>query len=817
MGFDRAFPIMLPLRHALRTLRKTPGPSLVVMLTLATAIGATTIIASTIDSVWHAIPANNTERLVFVASTDPRPSQAQSGMAGNLAMTGTSVPDLVDWTTQATTVERFVAFQYGTATLTGREAPIRVAIVRTTAEMFSVWGISPVLGRTFGSEDGRNGAAPVALLSHRYWQEQFASDPSVIGTSVLLDGIPHAIVGVLPSETRVGILTDTELFTVQSLDAARAARDERRLFVMARLEPGVTRGQAEADLSRIATRLSAEHPVTNAHTGVVVRPLIEQLGGGIQTLLALLALIALLVAAMACANVSNVVLAQATTRQRELSVRTALGAQRSHHVKQIAAESLLISLAAGATGLLLGGWGLALLKWLAGPQARLFGDASLNWRIVAAGIAMAFVLPLGFALIPAIQSWRPNPADLMDGSRAVGGGAAHRLRRALVAAQVALALVLLVQISLFARTAWNFRTMKNGFEPRGVVSFRVELPRRYSEQGATEFYRALLARIDGLPGVTSSASINRLPVADREMSARIKVDGAALVEEEALPVTALATVSARYFETMRVPMRRGRAFTDTDFGESSPSVAVVSEDAARLFWPGRDPVGSRATIVAPNMPSTPLQIVGIVANVRKGDIDRRVVPQVYVPNAWKPDRTMAVVVRVDSADPLQMISAIRAQAAALDPNEPLFNVASMEQVLYNDLASTYTLAGLLGAIAIVALCLAGVGIYGVVSFMVTQRTREIGLRMALGARPGAVLGLVIQQSAGPVAGGGLLGTPAALALVYVTSSAFAQIDVRDPAHYVGVALSILIVAVVATYVPARRASRIDPLLALRQD
>ena len=808
---------MVPVRHAFRTLRKTPGPSLVVMATLAIAIAATTIIASTIDSVWHAIPANITERLVFVASTDPRPSQAQSGMIGNLAMTGTSVPDLVDWTAHATTVERFVAFEYGTATLTGREAPLRVSIVRATAEMFSVWGVLPVLGRVFGSEDGRMGAAPVVLLSHRYWQEQFSSDGSVIGTSVVLDGSPHTIVGVLPRQTRIGIFADAELFVVKPLDPARAARDERRLFVTARLKPGVRRAQAEADLSSIATRLRAEYPNTNGQTGVVVRPLIEQLGGGIRTLLVLLTLIAFLVAGMACTNVSNVVLARATARQRELSVRTALGARRSDHLKQIAIESLVISLAAGAIGLLLGGWGLALLKWLAGPQARLFSDASLNWRIVAAGAATAFVLPLGFALIPAMQSWRPSTVGLRDWSRAVGGGSAHRIRRGLVAVQVALAVVLLVQISLFARTAWNFRAMENGFEAGGVLTFRVDLSPSYTNEKTIEFNRTLLARIDSLPGVVSSGSINRLPVADREMSARIKVEGAAPVEEETLPFTALSTVSPRYFETLRVPLHRGRGFTNADFDAGAPPVATVSEDAARLFWPGSDPIGARATMVAPNVPDTPVQIVGIVANVRKGDIDQRVVPQVYVPGTWIPDRTMAVVVRADSIDPLQLVPAIRAQAAEIDPREPLFNVASMQQVLYEDLASTYTLAGLLGAIAIVALCLAGVGIYGVVSFMVTQRTREIGLRMALGARPRAVLGMVIQQAARPVAGGGMLGAPAALGLVYVASSTFAEIDVTDPVHYVGVAASILLVAFVASYVPARRAARIDPLMALRQE
>ncbi len=570
-------------------------------------------------------------------------------MIGDLAMTGTSVPDLVDWTARATTIEQFGAFRYDTATLTGRDAPARVSLVRVTAGMFTLWGISPEKGRAFQEEDGRIGAVPAVLLSHRYWQEEFSSDPSAVGTSVLLDGTPHTIVGVLPPEIRAGIFIDAELFVAQPLDAARAARDDRRLFVTARIKPGVSRAQAETDLAAIASRLKAEYPNSNAQTGVVVRPLIEQLGGQIQTLLMLLAIVAALVAAMACANVSNVVLAQAMGRQRELSVRIALGARRSHHLKQVAVESLLISLAAGGIGLVLGGWGLALLKWLAGPEARLFGDAAINWRIVAAGIATAFVLPLGFALIPALQSWRPDPADLK-------GGSAHRIRHALVAVQVGLAVVLLVQISLFARTAWNFGTMENGFDPRSVLTFRVELPEaKYSEERSTEFYRALLTRIDAVPDVVSSGAINRLPIAERELNARIRIEGAAPVEEEALPFTALATVSAGYFETLRVPLRRGRRFTDTDFGGRSVPVAVVSEDAARLFWPGRDPIGTRATIVAPGAPSAPLQIVGIVANVRRSDVDARVMPQVYLPSTWKQERAMTIVVRTDATDPLQSV------------------------------------------------------------------------------------------------------------------------------------------------------------------
>jgi putative ABC transport system permease protein len=305
-------------------------------------------------------------------------------------------------------------------------------------------------------------------------------------------------------------------------------------------------------------------------------------------------------------------------------------------------------------------------------------------------------------------------------------------------------------------------------------------------------------------------------VADRELSARVRVSDAVALDEEALPFVALAAVTGRYFETMRLPIVRGRSFIDEDFARHRTPVAVVSEDAARQFWPGRDPIGTRATIVSREMPDTPLQVVGIVANVRRADLDQRTMPQVYVPSTWTAERAMAVVVRADATDPLQSIQAIRAEAAALEPNVPLFDVASMEQVLYNDQASIYTLAGLLGAIAMVALGLAGVGIYGVVSFMVTGRAREIGLRMALGARPGAVLGMVMRQAAQPIAGGGLLGAPAAVALVYAMSGVFTAVNVRNPMDYVGVALAIALVASIASAVPARRAARIDPLMALRQ-
>lgn len=806
---------MFDLRLALRGMIRNPGPTAVVVVTLAVAIGATTIVYSTIDVVWHMIPAANTERLVFVASTDPRPSQSQSGMSGGLALTGTSVPDLADWTAQSTTIEAFGAFSYGTATLTGLDAPLRVATVQVTANLPSMWGLRAVLGRGFTSDEGRPGAEPVAVLAHALWERQFASNPDVLGRSVLLNGTPHTIVGVLSAEAGTGIFGQRDLMVPLALDPTRYARDERRLYVTARLKEGVTREQAAADLDTIAKRLRTEYPRTNAQTGVVVRPLIELIGGETPFVLFLLALVAGLVVAMACANVSNVILARAATRQHELSLRTALGASRFDHVRRFMIESFVLSMAAGAVGLLLASWGIAGIKWLAGPE---FAQSRLNGRVFFVGALTSFVVPFAFALLPALRSSRPHPMHLREGARSAGPRSGRRLRNVLVAVQVALAMILMVQVALVGRTAWKFRTAEYGFDPARVVTFRIALPEaKYPDATRiAQFYTELMTRVDAVPGVASAAAINRLPIGDRELSVRVAIEGAPSVAADQLPFAALATITSNYLQTLRVPLLHGRAFSDEDFGRG-PAVALVSQEAARRLWNGADPLGTRIRLNSSAVPNTPVLVVGVVANARSSDLDQRVMPQVYVPSSWYLDRAMAVVVRTHSADPVQLVPAIRAQVAQVDPNEPIFAVASMEQLLFDDLSGTYTIAGLLAGIALVALCLAATGIYGVVSYSVTQRTREIGVRMALGAHPRAVLRMVIGQGALPVVAGGVVGLLVALAFAYLMSTSVGLVDTRDPRTYAGVMLSMVVVAFVASYVPARRASHVDPMVALRAE
>ena len=808
---------MTDLRFATRALLRNPTATCVIVLTLAVAIGVSTIIASTVDSVWHALPVANTDRLIFVSSTDPRPGEARAGMAGDVAITGTSIPDLVDWTARSATVDDFAAFQYATVTLTGVDAPERASVVRATANLPAQWQIQVAIGRSFRPDDGRIGAARVALLTDRYWRERFAARPDIIGTSVFLDGVPHTLVGVVSASAGRGIFVETDMWLPQELDAARASRDARTLLVSGHLKPGATLEQAERDFTAIADQLKNEYPTTNAQTGIVVRPLVELLGGGIRFLLSLLALLAALVVAMACTNVSNVVLAQISARGRELSLRTVLGAGRWDHVKQIMAEGFALSAAASLIGLTLGAWGLSALKWLGGPQARVLTDASINGRIVVAGVITSFVIPFAFSLLPALRGWRPDANDLRQGARATRGPG-HRTRTVLVALQVGLAVVVLVQVALLGRMAWTIRGATFGLDPAQVLTFKMEVsPARYPmPDNVIHFYTALLERIEGLPGVTSAGTINRLPVADRDLSVRVRVDGAPPVASEALPSLMLASVSRDYLRTMRIPVLRGRALEAADFSGGQP-VALVSEDAARQLWPRGDVIGSRATLTLAGEPDRSVVIVGVVADLRSADVFRRSMAQLYVPWTLRPDRATAIAIRTEAADPLSLASAVRGAAASLEPNEPMFAVSSMEQVIFNDTASTHVLTSLLIAVGFLALCLAAAGIYGVVSYVVVQRTREIGVRVALGARPAAVRRMVVAQGAWPVIGGWVLGLPLALPIAFAMGRAFAFITASDPLNYIAVLSSIALVAVASCYLPARRASRVDPVVALRAE
>ena len=808
---------MSEIRYALRTLRKRPGPTLVVIVTLGVAIASVTLIYSAIDLVRNILPIANRDGLVYVTSTDTRTLQQGSGGRSVVMRVPSSIPDLADWSTRNTTFDALAGFSMGSANLTGVDIPMRVSAIRMTANLPGLWGFTPALGRSFRPGEERAGADPVTLLSHGFWERQFASDPGVLGRTLLLDGRPHTIVGVLPREYGIGFFRAAEVFLLFELDSLRAARDQRDVFVTGRLKPGLTREQASADLEGIARQLRSEHPTTNERIGAAVLPLIEASGFNIQTLMSILGLIAILVLVVAFANLANVVVAQSLSRRYEFAVRAALGASRFDHVRRLMIESTLVSIVSGGIGVALAAAGIAALRWVGGDSG--LAQIHMNSRVLAVGLLTACTAPLGFALWPAARMPAPETLDLKDGARAIGATRrGRRIRSLLVALQAGAAMILMLQIALLVRTVWMLSQTSAGFDPSQVLTFRIELTGgRYAAPDAiSRFATELTEGIRALPGVASVGVTDSLPVADDDSMARITVEGAAPTPLDTRPAVARSAISGDYLTAMRIPLTRGRGFTTAEMSSASP-VVLINEAAARRFWPGRDPIGSRIALDAPPGREAWLQVIGVTGNVRNADVDQGPQPAVYVSTALRPTAALAVVVKSRGPDSLQLVPALRAQAAAIDRDQPIYAIATMSQVLFDDLASSYVLSSMLTIVGLVALCLAAVGVYGTVSYLVAQRRREIGVRMALGARPAAMVRMVLAQSSRPVGAGIAVGVLVAGAVAAVLATAVPEMNARDPLNYVGVVLTIAAVTFVAGYVPALRAASVNPVDALRAE
>lgn len=806
---------MHDVKSALRAFFRTPATSSLVVITLAVAIATTAIVASTVDMVWRFIPAASTERLVFVASTDPRPEQSQSGMAGGLARAGGSIPDLVDWSARTKSFDAFAAFKFQNAVLTGLDVPLRITTIQTTRNLPDVWGVAPVMGRAFAEGEDAPGRDGVVMVSHAFWENQLSAAPDAIGRTLSIDGRPRTIVGVLPPDFTRGIFRTLDAVTPIVLDRERNRRDDRQLFATATLKPGVTREQAQADLGAVAAQLRTDYPATNARTGIVVRPLLELLGANINAVVYLLVAVAVIVFCIACANVSSIILAEATSRRRELAVRSALGAGRAHQIRLVMIESLVASCAAGVAGLLLGWWALIALRY-ASANIDGFAQMTLSGRVLAIAITIAMLAPLGFALLPALRMSRTDMDELRQGNRGAESAKGRRLRESLVVAQVALALVLMTQVGLIGRTTWKLHHLERGFDASQVLTLRMSVTGTGYSDGAAAyaFYARVLERIQAVPGVVSAGSITALPITDRELTLRFSIQGTPDPAPESRPEASRVGVSEGYLETMRIPILRGRGFVRADFG-NAPPVALVSREAARRYWPGKDAIGQRIAFEGDDQAW--LDVVGIADDVRNSNAGSGPTPQVYVPGSWRPERSVAFVVRGVTADPADLGPSIRAAIAQLDKMQPVYDVRSMQRVLIEDLGGTYLFTGMLAAFALVALMLAAAGVYGLVAFSVGQRTREIGLRMALGASHAAIHATVAARGGAPVVIGLALGVAGAGALASVTSSALPEIDLRDPLAYIVVGLPLIGVAAAATYIPSRRATRVDPLLALRAD
>jgi putative ABC transport system permease protein len=794
------------LRYGLRSLFRSPGVTLIAILTLGLGIGANSAIFSVVNTaLLRPLPYPDPGRLMLVMESNPAKGYQRFPL---------SPLNYVDYRDQNSVLERLCAFDGTSFILTGAGRPEKIQGARVSAGFFETLGIAPLNGRAFAADEDRPGPDQVAILGHGLWQRRFGSDPGVLGRTVTLGGAAYTVVGVMPPG--FAFPNRSEIWKPMALaDNEMQSRGSHYLLSIGRLRPGVSPERARADLEAIAARLQQRYPDTNTGWTARVEPLAERIIGDARpTLLVLLAAVGF-VLLIACANVASLLLARAAARRKEFAVRSALGAGRARLARQLITESLLLGLLGGGLGLLLALWGTDLLSAAAPPGIPRVREVGVDGRVILFTGGVALLTGLLFGLAPALQAARTDLNEaLKEGARGDGGSPRrHRARALLVVAETALALVLLAGAGLMLRSLLRLQAIDPGFDPRHVLAVHVELPdARYpDERRRADFFRAALERLASLPGAQAAGAVFPLPMGGDRLIFSFGIEGRPVAEADR-PSAGYYVVSPDYFRAMGIHLMSGRAFTERD-REGAPRVAIINATMARQFWPGEDPVGRR--IVIDNGPQDLWrEIVGVVQDVKHTELEGDSVAQMYEPYPQAPLPLMTLTVRAAGA-PEGLAEAARRAILALDKDQPVSRTATMDRLLAESIARPRYSLLLLGVFAGVALLLATVGIYGLLSHSVTQRTREIGIRMALGARRGQVLVLVIANGMRLALlgiGAGLLG---AIALTRLMSSLLYRVSPTDPATLAAVALLLAGAALLACLVPARRATRVDPMGALR--
>jgi predicted permease len=803
---------------SVRMLRRQPGFTAVALFALALGIGASTAIFSIVDAVlWRPLPFARAARVMSLAEQRPRESRWFGPVAP---------ADYFDWQRDNRSFSAIAAYTLlpaaGAYNLTGNGEPERVRPLEVSPAFLGIIGVTPALGRDFRAEEETYGRNRVALLTDALWRRRFGADPSVVGRTVAFDGNTFEIVGVLPPHfwwpTRPDVVVPLAL-----PGDDRALRAAHFLEVVGRLRDGVTEEQAREDLRLIGVRLAQAYPDENANHAPNLRPLRDALVGDVRpALLVLLGAVAF-VMLIACANVATLLLARAAGRHKELSVRRAVGATRARVVQQMLTESLVVAFAGGAAGLAVATWGLAAFRSIVPAQfAGLPGiaDVGIDSRVLAAAIALSTTTGIIFGVVPALVASddRIGTALTEEARGSSGSARARRLRSALVVAELALSLVLLAGAALLTVSFNNLINVSPGFRPAQLAISRIRLPgSRYSEHRQTvAFFDALYERLGAAPGIQRVAATTSLPFdgPDSRLSLTIEHRTA----ESPLPVRAHPRiVSTAYFQTMGIPLVRGRGFTDHDT-DSSGNVVVINEAAARRYWPNENPIGRRVSLGAT---ADWREIVGVVGDTRHEGLDADADPAAYLPQHQRFfnlgtafERTMTLVVRAD-ADAASLTSAVRTAVASVDPQLPVGLLRPMDDVIDDSVAPRRLNFMLVSSFAVVALVLTAAGLYGVMAYVVTQRTREIGVRMALGATRRQVLGMMFRQAGAMTAAGIGLGVAGALVLTRSMTSLLFGISAANPLVYAGVSVLLAAVALIAVAIPSSRATRIDPLLALR--
>jgi putative ABC transport system permease protein len=794
-------------RYGVRMMRKRPGFTAVVVLTLALGIGANTAIFSVVNAVLlRPLPYRNAERLVWVGGN----------IRGGTNGASVSPPDYLDYRAQNTVFEEFAASTSvpNAVNLTGAGEPERLTGSRVTANYFRAFGVEPALGRAFGAEEERAGPAPVAVLSDGLWKRRFGGDPSVVGKTLTLDGKAVTVVGIAPPEFQYPAGAELWL-PLDSDDPDMKIRPAHFLRPIGLLKPGVTIEQARAETDLIARRLEELYPESNKGWSLTLIPLQEQVVGDVRTSLWVLLGAVGFVLLIACANVSNLMLARAAARRRELALRTALGASRWRVARQQLTESVLLALAGGALGLLLAWWGVDVLAALGAGDIPRTRDIGVDGRVLAFTAALSVLTGLAFGLLPALRASRPDLNEVLkDAGRGTSGPGRGRVRAALVVSEIALALTLLAGAGLLVKSFVGLRRVNPGFDPANVLTLRIDLARaRYAKpEQAAAFFGELQRRVAALPGVEAAGMVTELPLSGQPNDMYFYVAGRPPQTADQKVTADFRRVNQDYFRAMRIPLLRGRGFTEQEVAGAA-GVVVVNETLARNFFPDEDPLGKHLVIDFGK--AEEFEIVGVAGDVRHRSLEGEVYQMMYLPTL-RVGRTN-LVVRTTSPDPLALASAVRGEVAAVDRDQPVSAVRTMEEVVSGSVAQQRFRTLLLAAFAGVALLLAGVGIYGVIAYSVTHRTHEIGIRMALGAGAADILKMVVGQGMALALAGVAVGLLAALALTRVLSSLLFGVTATDAATFAAVSLLIAAVALLACLVPARRATKVDPMVALRYE
>jgi putative ABC transport system permease protein len=814
------------IRYGVRMLWKNRGVTAIVILALALGIGANSAIFSVVNTVLlRPLPYAESDRLIFLNEKSPV-----------LDEMSISYPNFLDWRQHNQSFEKVGVYNRGSYNLTGAGDPERIVTAQMSADLFSLLGVNPLHGRVYTNDEDKPGATPVVVLSYGLWQRRFGGQTRILNQPITLNNKSYVVIGVMPETflfpsraemwVPVGQLSDQPSW--------QSRGNHPGLYGVGRLKPGVTFAQADADLNTVAANLEKQYPDSNAGNRVRLRPLLEIFVSDVRRALWVIFAAVGFVLLIACANIANLLLARATTRRKEMAIRTAVGASRWRLARQLLTESVVLSLLGGGIGLLLARWGIDLILYMSPDAIPRSREIGLDWTVLAFTIGVSFLTGILFGLVPALQA---GEVDVHETLKETGRGVSGRqwLRSSLVVMEVATTLVLLIGAGLMIRSFYLLQKVNPGFSYEHLTSFSVSLPQRKyaTPEARAQFYNRLLENIRALPGVESGAAASGLPLGNNGWQTGFVIDGQPRPPRDQTPLMEACLVTPDYFRAMNIPVLKGRVFTDRDdrshlagrdlskMNEDEQAMAaltsiVIDEEFARRHWPNEDPIGKRVNFGSEKDPRK-LEVIGVVGRVKMESLNQnsdRV--QGYFPFAQVPNGGMTVIVK-GTSDPSQLISSVRAAVKEIDPDQPIYNPRTMDEIRAESVAPERLNLTLLSLFAGIALVLAIVGIYGVMSYSVTQRTHEIGIRMAIGARPRDVFTMILGHGMKLTLIGVAIGLLLAFALTRLMETMLFGVAPTDVATFTGISVLLLSVALLACYLPGRRATKVEPTISLRYE